>query len=90
MRLIAKHLRFSIARNQDCLPDARVGLRSVFSFPFAGFIVRSSGGDTTFKIKWKGDIVKYASVVPCLTDNTSRVFVACFKQKCQGGMAGAG
>jgi len=90
MRLIAKHLRFSIARNQDCLPDARLGLCSVCSFPFASVIARSSGGDPRFKIKSKGYIVKYASIVPGLTDNTSWVFVACFKQKCLGGMAGAG
>jgi len=71
MRLIAKHLRFSIARNQDCLPDARVVLCSVCSFPLASVIARSSGGDPRFKINSKGHIVKRASILPALTDNTS-------------------
>jgi len=90
MRLIAKHLRFSIARNQDCLPDARVVLCSVGSSPFAIVIARSSVGDPRFRIRLKGHFVKHASHVPCLTNDTSQAFVACFKQKCQGGMAGAG
>lgn len=45
MRLIAKHFRFSIARNPDFLTTARLMLRRVNSFLVLSVIARSSRAD---------------------------------------------